>query len=108
MIKNLPYTVKEGELRELFERYGSLLRFIVSPSNTLGIAEYETASQAKAAMKNLAYHQVNYITPIYLEYAPVGFVKEKKRDQVHQHEEVEDPEEESDDELLKIKQKQQR
>jgi RNA recognition motif-containing protein len=46
MIKNLPATAKEGELKELFERYGSLKRFLVSPFNTLAIAEYEDASQA--------------------------------------------------------------
>lgn len=75
MIKNLPATAKEGELKELFERYGSLKRFLVSPFNTLAIAEYEDASQAQAALKNLAYHKVNFITPIYLELAPTGFVK---------------------------------
>jgi hypothetical protein len=34
-------------------------------------------------MKNLAYYKVNYLTPIYLEYAPVGFIvneKTKKKD----------------------------
>jgi len=29
-------------------------------------------------MKNLAYYKVNYLTPIYLEYAPVGFIVNKK------------------------------
>jgi multiple RNA-binding domain-containing protein 1 len=72
LVKNIPYTVKESELVELFERYGVLKTFKVSPSNTLAIAEYETERQAKAAMKNLAYHKVNYIMPIYLEFAPTG------------------------------------
>lgn len=40
MIKNLPYTAKEAELKELFERYGELKRFMISPFNTLAIAEY--------------------------------------------------------------------
>lgn len=77
MIKNIPYTAKEGELKELFERYGELKRFLVSPFNTLAIAEYLQKSQAKAALKNLAYHKVNFINPIYLEYAPKGFVKKQ-------------------------------
>ena len=77
MIKNLPATAKESELKELFERYGSLKRFLVSPFNTLAIAEYQDPSQAKAAMKNLAYHKVNFLTPMYLEMAPIGFVKGK-------------------------------
>ena len=81
----------------------------MSPSNTLGIAEYETASQAKAAMKNLAYHKVNYITPIYLEYAPVGFVKSNKKGSKNENPEADEKGDEvdsEDEELLKIKSKQ--
>ena len=77
MVKNIPYTAKESELRELFERYGSLKRFLVSPFNTLAIAEYGHKSNARAAMANLAYHKVNYINPIYLEYAPKGLVRKE-------------------------------
>ena len=54
---------------------------MISPFNTLAIAEYESSSQAQAAFKNLAYHKVNFITPIYLEFAPTGFVKEKEKKQ---------------------------
>lgn len=83
LIKNLPYTAKEAEVKELFERYGELKRFLVSPFNTLAIAEYTSKSFAKAALKNLAYHKVNFVNPIYLEYAPKGLVRKKpiKRDQ---------------------------
>ena len=77
MIKNLPYTAKEADLKEIFERYGKLVRFMVSPFNTLGIAEYTSKSMAAAAMQNLAYYKVNYINPIYLEYAPKGFINVK-------------------------------
>lgn len=42
LVKNIPYTAKEAELKEIFERYGSLKRFLVSPFNTLAIAEYHT------------------------------------------------------------------
>jgi multiple RNA-binding domain-containing protein 1 len=77
LIKNIPATAKEAELKELFERYGSLVRFLVSPFNTLAIAEYADSSQARSALKNLAYHKVNFITPIYLEMAPTGLVKAK-------------------------------
>lgn len=79
LVKNIPATAKEGELKELFERYGSLKRFLVSPFNTLAIAEYEDSTQAKAALKNLAYHKVNFLTPIYLEMAPTGFIKSKTK-----------------------------
>ena len=77
MVKNLPYTAKEPEVKELFERYGELKRFLVSPFNTLAIAEYTSKSFAKAALKNLAYHKVNFVNPIYLEYAPKGLVRKK-------------------------------
>ena len=50
LVKNIPYTVKEEELRELFGRYGSLKRFLISPFNTIGIAEYEHKTNARAAM----------------------------------------------------------
>ncbi len=39
-VKNLPYSTKEGDLRELFERYGELVRLLISPSNTLAVVEY--------------------------------------------------------------------
>jgi len=71
LIKNIPYTAQVPELKELFERYGSCVKFLVSPFNTLAVVEYSKASQALAAIKNLAYYKVNYVTPIYLEFAPV-------------------------------------
>ena len=75
LIKNIPYSVKEHTLKELFERHGDLKRFLISPFNTLAIAEYESKSSARAALKSLAYHKVNYIdSPLYLEFAPKGFV----------------------------------
>lgn len=42
----------------------------MSPFNTLAIVEYVSAMQAQAAAKNLAYYKINYIMPIYLEFAP--------------------------------------
>jgi len=76
MVKNLPYTAKEAEIKELFERYGQVKRFMISPFNTLAIVEFTSKSFAKAALKNLAYHKVNFVNPIYLEYAPKGFVRQ--------------------------------
>jgi multiple RNA-binding domain-containing protein 1 len=46
LIKNIPYTTKEKDLKEIFERYGELQRIILSPFNTIGIVEYKNASQA--------------------------------------------------------------
>ena len=70
LVKNIPYSTKEKDLREIFSRYGELKRLEISPFNTLAIVEYVSAMQAQAAAKNLAYYKVNYIMPIYLEFAP--------------------------------------
>ena len=40
LVKNIPATAKDHELREIFERYGSLVRLLISPFNTLAIVEY--------------------------------------------------------------------
>ena len=70
LVKNIPFNTKESDLKEVFERYGAIIKIQVSPFNTLAIVEYENEKQAKAAMKNLAYYKINYIMPLYLEYAP--------------------------------------
>jgi multiple RNA-binding domain-containing protein 1 len=72
LIKNIPASAREEELRELFERYGALKRLEIGPFNTLALAEFENEKQAKIAMKNLAYHKFNYLMPLYLEYAPLS------------------------------------
>ena len=106
MIKNLPYTAKEHEIKELFSRYGELVRFLVSPFNTLAIAEYESKTNAAAAMENLAYHKFNYIQPIYLEYAPKGFVNTKAKSTKEEEASKRDlPEEQEDAEVDKETQK---
>ena len=74
LVKNIPYSTKEKELHSIFERYGSIKKLAVSPFNTVAIVEYETEKQARAAAKNLAYYKVNYIMPIYLEFAPLGMM----------------------------------
>lgn len=74
LVKNIPYSTKEKDLLDIFERYGSIKRLLLSPFNTIAIIEYKSASQAAAAAKNLAYYKVNYIMPIYLEFAPENFI----------------------------------
>ena len=78
LVKNIPYNTSEKELREIFERYGMVKRLMVSPYNTLAMVEYESEKQAQAAMKNLAYYQINYIMPMYLEYAPLSMARSAK------------------------------
>mmetsp|Transcript_12335 Transcript_12335/g.20736 ORF Transcript_12335/g.20736 Transcript_12335/m.20736 type:complete len:277 (+) Transcript_12335:439-1269(+) len=80
LVKNIPFSTKERELRDIFERYGQLERLLISPFNTLAIVEFKNPTQAKMAAKNLAYYKVNYIMPIYLEFAPVTFDELKERE----------------------------
>lgn len=72
-MKNIPFSTKERDLREIFERYGELSSLKVSPFNTLAIVEFKNSAQALTAAKNLAYYKINYIMPIYLEFAPITF-----------------------------------
>jgi multiple RNA-binding domain-containing protein 1 len=79
LIKNIPASSKEEELRDVFERYGALKRLEIGPFNTLALAEFENEKQAKAAMKNLQNHMFNYLLPLYLEYAPLHISKDNSK-----------------------------
>lgn len=43
LVKNIPYTTKEKEIREIFSRYGECKRILLSPMNTIGIVEYQNS-----------------------------------------------------------------
>jgi multiple RNA-binding domain-containing protein 1 len=43
LVKNIPFSTKEKDLRSIFERYGELARLSISPYNTLAIIEYVSA-----------------------------------------------------------------
>ena len=90
LIKNIPANAKESELRELFERYGALKKLEIGPFNTLALAEFENEKQAKAAMKNLAYHKFNYLMPLYLEYAPLQIARDHSKKTKKERKEEED------------------
>lgn len=79
-VKNIPYSTKEKDLNEIFSRYGSIVKLLISPFNTVAIIEFENPHQAKTAAKNLAYYKINYIMPIYLEFAPEGLISENIED----------------------------
>jgi RNA recognition motif-containing protein len=74
LIKNISPTINKDKLEEYFSRYGMLVRFILSPSNTIGIAEYVDKKHADNCMKKLAYFEIDTV-PLYLEYAPEGLVR---------------------------------
>ncbi|KAJ1961108.1 Multiple RNA-binding domain-containing protein 1 [Dipsacomyces acuminosporus] len=71
LVKNIPFSVDEEELRSLFAKYGSLGRVLVPPSRTIAIVEFLEPSEARSAFRNLAYKRLKD-APIYLERAPAG------------------------------------
>lgn len=44
LVKNIPYSTKEKDLLEIFSRYGSIKRSLISPFNTIAIIEFENAA----------------------------------------------------------------
>ncbi len=76
LFKNISDKTGEKDLRELFERFGTLTRLLLAPSNTLGLVEYGDPNSAATAMKKNAYHILNGL-PLYIEYAPEGLIKEE-------------------------------
>ncbi|PNS17387.1 hypothetical protein CAC42_7070 [Sphaceloma murrayae] len=69
LVKNFPYDAKAGELKALFEQHGSIKRFLLPPSGTIAIIEFDNSAQAKAAFKSLAYSRIKS-SMLYLEFAP--------------------------------------
>ncbi|KAI5160765.1 multiple RNA-binding domain-containing protein 1 [Nematocida ausubeli] len=67
LIKNIPYGIKEGEIREYFKKY---IRAVFSPSKTLLILEYTTKSDAATELKANNFTRVRD-QPIYIEYLKV-------------------------------------
>lgn len=80
LIKNLSFSTNEDELKRLFERYGDIIQFHISPLNVMGIVEFYDEKNAENCLKNLSFFEIND-SPLYLEYAPIGLVgKGKKED----------------------------
>ena len=79
LVKNLPHGTKQSELQELFSPFGSLHKVILPPAGISAVVEFLESSHAKAAFKRLAYSKFKHL-PLYLEWAPVGVMGEKKRE----------------------------
>ncbi|KAF2219072.1 hypothetical protein BDZ85DRAFT_60774 [Elsinoe ampelina] len=69
LVKNFPYDAKASELKTMFEQHGNLKRFLMPPSGTIAIIEFENSAQAKSAFKTLAYSRIKS-SMLYLEFAP--------------------------------------
>jgi multiple RNA-binding domain-containing protein 1 len=72
LVKNLPYSSNEEELLSMFETNGGpVARFILPPTHTLAVVEFEEPGDARKAFKSLAYKRYQHV-PLYLEWAPRG------------------------------------
>ncbi|KFH02907.1 RNA recognition motif-containing protein [Toxoplasma gondii MAS] len=80
IVKHLPTAhVNEAELLRLFERVGPLARFLLAPSKTVAIVQYEREKDAEVAFRHLAYRQYKNV-PLFLEKAPVNVFVEREEE----------------------------
>ncbi|XP_059141800.1 probable RNA-binding protein 19, partial [Physella acuta] len=86
LVKNLPLGVTTDELRDIFNKYGSVNRVVLPPTGITAIVEYLEPSEARQGFMKLNFSKFRSI-PLYLEWAPMTvFVKpaapsqEKKED----------------------------
>ena len=84
-VKNISNKTNKETLQKYFERYGSLIRFLISPSNTLAICEYVNKKHALNAMKHLSYQEIDGL-PLYLEFAPEGIVDNENNKNINVNE----------------------
>ena len=106
-VKNISNKTNKENLQNLLERYGNLVRLLLSPSNTLAICEYVNKKHAENCIKHLSYYDLDG-EPLYLEFAPEGLISpesenEKNKDKKNKNREIininEDDEEKKEDEI---------
>eukprot|EP00002_Diphylleia_rotans_P037967 TRINITY_DN8561_c0_g1_i1.p1 TRINITY_DN8561_c0_g1~~TRINITY_DN8561_c0_g1_i1.p1 ORF type:complete len:683 (+),score=195.43 TRINITY_DN8561_c0_g1_i1:100-2148(+) len=71
LVKNIPFTTEESELRIIFEKFGNIGRLVLPPTKTLAIVEFLQPNDAKVAFRSLAYTKFKE-APLYLEWAPLS------------------------------------
>lgn len=76
--KNIPINTQIEELRNVFGRFGTLVKVVMPPSRTVSLIEFAAPQEARAAFKHLAYKQFKD-APLFLEWAPTGLFGEKKK-----------------------------
>ena len=105
-VKNISNKTKKENLQNLLERYGKIVRLLLSPSNTLAICEYISKKHAENCIKHLSYYDLDG-EPLYLEFAPEGLIlpeiKNDKNKEENKTKEIidinEDDEEKKEDEI---------
>ncbi|CAN7985348.1 unnamed protein product, partial [Ixodes hexagonus] len=78
LVKNLPAKTRPDEIREPFAKFGTLSRVVLPPWGICALVEFQEPSEARTAFRRLAYSKFKHV-PLYLEWAPVGVFKEKKK-----------------------------
>ena len=77
--KNIPTNTQIDELRNVFGRFGTLVKVVMPPSRTVSLIEFAAPQEARAAFKHLAYKQFKD-APLFLEWAPTGIFGEEAKD----------------------------
>jgi RNA recognition motif-containing protein len=55
LVKNIPFSTTEAELRALFAPFGALVRVLLPPARTIALIEFAQPSEARTAFRQLAY-----------------------------------------------------
>jgi multiple RNA-binding domain-containing protein 1 len=69
LVKNLPAATSVSDVRTLFAQSGVVNDVLLAPSRTSAIVEFEQPSEARTALKKLAYRAFDG-TPLYVGWAP--------------------------------------
>nr|DAD24360.1 TPA_asm: hypothetical protein HUJ06_025824 [Nelumbo nucifera] len=83
IVKNLPYGSSEGDLANMFAKFGSLDKIILPPTKTLALVVFLEAAEARAAFKGLAYKRYKD-APLYLEWAPENILSPSSTSETEQ------------------------
>jgi RNA recognition motif-containing protein len=71
LVKNLPANTSNAHLEQLYAPFGDLGRVLVVPGGSLGVVEYQRATEAKKAYLRTSFSNFRG-SPLYLQWAPLA------------------------------------
>jgi len=77
LIKNLPYSTEESDLRDLFSKYGTIGKIVLPPTKAIAFIEYLEPQEARKGFQALAYTKFQN-APLFLEYVQIAVFKAGK------------------------------
>jgi len=80
LVKNLPKDAEAQDLEPLFAHFGAIAAFLLPPSRTVALVDFVESTEARSAFRGLAYRRYRH-TPLYLEWAPLGVIDKKLKQQ---------------------------